>query len=448
MTALRTPLSRRARRRHDTEPPRTTLLKAGLTLAAVVALVWLALTIYHGKPWVSYRTIYATVPQTGDLLTHDPVRDAGVRVGQVSGITTGRGGNVRLQLQIDPGTKLPRGTTFAVRADGLLGSRYVQLIPGHGGGELPAGYSLRGNFNSLTYGLPDVLAVFDAQTRGRLSQMVNGLGEGLLGRGTAFNGTIHQIATESIPAQQLVSGLVGPGHLGQLVPSLESAMAPLNSVRTTITDLLSPASTSLQPLVDQRTAVQNALDQAPSALDSASAGLSNGNRLLDAADALSVQAQDVLPLAPDALKATTALLRDSHPALARTRSLLATAQPAVPALLRITSAVSPVLSPLDQALGRGTPISNQVAPYACNVENFGSVIRSMTGFGGNANVPGGPGGPAMAFRLEVIPAGPAQMLGIKDTSLLKRVGYSPPCHYLSTTYPTSTDPLAGLGGQQ
>jgi hypothetical protein len=176
--------------------------------------------------------------------------------------------------------------------------------------------------------------------------------------------------------------------------------------------------------------------------------LSNGERLLAAADTLSLEAARVLPTAPAGLVATTTLLRDSHPALTRTRTLLASAEPTIPAALRMLNALKPVLPPASQALGRGTTISDGVAPYACNIENFGSVLRSMTGFGGAASVPGGPGGPAMAFRLEVIPASPAEVLGVKDfTGLTKRVGYSPPCHYLSTKYPTNLDPTAGLGGQ-
>jgi virulence factor Mce-like protein len=435
------------RRRRDVSPPRRVLTIAAAATAVVVLLVVLSVAIYHGVPWVSYRTIYATVPQTGNLIPHDAVRIAGVRVGQVSGISVDPSGDARLKLQIDPGTKLPRGTSFQLRANGLLGSRYVQLIPGTRGGELAAGTTLHGGATALTYGVPDILNVFNQQTRGGLGMMVTGLGQGLLGRGQALNGTINQIAAESIPAQRVVAGLVGPGHLPALVPSLDALMRPLDTARYDITALLGPAARALAPLVDQRSAVQAALDQAPSSLGAANAGLGNGLRLLDAADALSLQAARVLPTAPAGLATTTRLLKTSHPALIAAKSLLATAKPAIPAVLRITAALPPVLPPLSTALNRGTPILTTVAPYGCNIENFAAVIRSMTGFGASAQ-PGGPGGPPMAFRLEVIPANPGALLGIPDpTHTERRVGYSPPCHYLSSTYPTFLDPLSGLGGQ-
>jgi phospholipid/cholesterol/gamma-HCH transport system substrate-binding protein len=422
--------------------------QAAVATAIVVGLVVLALSIYQGKPWVSYRTIYATLPQTGNLLTHDPVRIGGVGVGQVSGISIDSAGDARLRLQINPGTRLPVGTTFMVRANGLLGSRFVQLIPGTQGGQLADGSNLRGNANSLTYGVPDALNVFDVQTRGSLGKMVNGLGTGLLGRGPGLNDTIREISTQSAAAQELVSAVVGPGRLGALVPSLQSLMSPLNTARGQIAALLAPAAQGLQPLVDQRTAVQGALDQAPTALDAAQGGLANGERLLTAADALSVQAHDVLPLAPPGLRATTALLAGSHPALIRARGLLRAAEPTVPALLRGTAGRSPLRSPLSQTLTRSIPIFNQVGPYGCNIQNFGAVIRSMTGYGGLSTVPGGAGGPAMAFRLEVIPGPPTEMFGTKDfTGLVRRTTTYPPCHYLASTYPTFTNPLQGLKGQ-
>lgn len=445
--SFRSPRTRGTRRRRDTVAPRRVLITAAISTAVVALLVLLSLSIYRGVPWVNFKTIYATVPQTGNLITHDPVRIAGVRVGQVSGISVQPSGDAMLKLQISPGTKLPTDTTFELRANGLLGSRYVQLIPGSSGGELPNGTVLHGGVDSVTYGVPEALDVFNDQTRGALGNLVTGLGVGLLGRGSGLNQMIHEIAVESIPAQQLVAGMVGPGHLQALVPSLETLMSPLDTAKDDLTAMLSPAATSFEPFVTQRSELQDTLDQAPSALAAANAGLANGERLLDAADALSAQARDVLPTAPAGLKATTTLLATSHPALRETKALLATAGPTIPAVLRITSALRPVLPRLSSTLGELIPISNWVAPYGCNITNFATVIRSMTGFG-SSDEPGGPGGPAMAFRLEVIPASPTAMLGTADvTHLLRRVGYEAPCHYLSTPYPTSTDPLNGLDGQ-
>jgi ABC-type transporter Mla subunit MlaD len=437
-----TPRSTRRHRRHDTVPPRTVLFRALISAGAVVLLVALALSIYGGAPWNSYKTIYVTVPDTGNLRAHDPVRIAGVQVGQVSGISVTQAGDARLALQVNSSTKLPSGTVFALRANGLLGSRYVQLIPGHGSTELADGTTLHGGADALSYGVPEALNVFNQETRGALGKTVTGLGEGLLGRGSGLNQTIHLISTESKPAQLLVHSLIG-AHLQALIPDLDTLSRPLNSDRVEIGKLLAPAAKALRPFVSQRSALQNALTQAPSALQSATAGLGNGERLLYAADNLALQAQQVLPLAPDGFRQATALLADSHPALREARRLLVQLEPTVPAVLQITNGLSPVLNPFNDALSLGIPIVNQASPYGCNIENTAAVLRSMTGYGGTGT---GPDGPAMAFRLEIIAAPPTEILGTKDyTGLVKRTGYAPPCTNLADTYPTSTSPLTGIG---
>ena len=437
MTALR---SDRRRRRRDTASPARVITTAAVSTLVVIGLVALALSIYNGVPWVGYRTIYVTVPQTGDLLPHDPVRIAGVRVGQVSGISVDRAGDARLSLQIDPGTRLLRGTGFEIRADGLLGARYVQLIPGAGPGRLDAGTTLHSTAASITYGVPDALNVFNRQTRGALGTMVTGLGEGLLGRGSALNNTIHEIAAESSAAQQLIASLVGPGRLSALVPALQSLTDPLDAARVPLTQLLAPADTAAQAFVTERSAVRATLDAAPSALQATDSGLGNGRRLLAATSSLATAARETLPPAPAGLQATTFLLATSGPALTSADRLLHVVDPTVPAVLRITTALHPFLQRLSATLGTGTPALHQIAPYGCNIENFGAVIRSMTGFGAAAE-PGGPGGPAMAFRLQIIPSSVEQMLGVRDTSgITKRVGYYPPCTYLASSYPTTLKP--------
>jgi phospholipid/cholesterol/gamma-HCH transport system substrate-binding protein len=437
----------RSSRRRETPPPRTILLRAGLFTAVVLGLVWLSLSIYGGAPWHNYKTVYATAPDTGNLRPHQPVKVDGVQVGQVIAIGVTSAGQAKLTLQIAAGTKLPMGTSFKLRADGLLGSRYVQLLPGHGSRELPADATLHGNVTSLTYGAPDALNVFNSETRGNLGKLVDGLGGGLLGRGQGLNSDIHLVAADSVAAQQLLSTVTRAGDLQALVPALDRLTAPLDAARMPITDGLRPFAKAVEPLVSQRAATQAALSDAPATLTAGTAALTTGQRLLTAARSLAVAAENVLPSAPAGLRQATALLADSHPALARATILLSDARPAVPALLHITRAANPVLAPLADGLTLADPIINTVAPYGCNVENAAGTIRSMTGFGGNG--PGGPGGVGMAFRLELVLAPPTEIVGTKDyTGLVERQGYAPPCTNLSSAYPTSTAPLSGLTASQ
>jgi phospholipid/cholesterol/gamma-HCH transport system substrate-binding protein len=322
----------------------------------------------------------------------------------------------------------------AIRAQGLLGARYVELIPSHSTRMLASGSTITASATALTYGVPEALNTFDAATRGALGTMVRELGAGMLGRGAQLNEALGRSAPEMIPFQQLAAAILShPGAAQRLLPSLDSMTTALASSGPTLERTFAPAATALSPFVTERAAVRSALQLAPSTLQAADAGLAQGDRLLGGAQALAGSLHATLPEAPAGLRELTALLAGSHPALASAASLLRAARPAVPDVLRITGSAQPLLAPLSHALRNLTPMLGQIAPYGCNLENFGAVFRSMTGFGGTGT---GPNGPAMEFRLTVVPPGAQGFLGATDTTgLTARDGYPPPCKYLASQYP-------------
>jgi phospholipid/cholesterol/gamma-HCH transport system substrate-binding protein len=420
------------RRRRDTEPWMRTLLKGAAVTALLLAGGWIAVSAYNGVPGRRYSTLYVDVPQAGNLLQHDPVRIAGVRVGQVQAKAITPGGDVRLKLQIEPGVSLPAGTKVALRASGLLGARYVQLLPGHDARSLASGMTIRAPRKALTYGVPEALDTFDAQTRGALGATVRELGKGMVGNGIALNDALR-VSSEQIVRFQQLAAAIDRGAAQRLLPSLDSGMGALDAHRQELGELFGPAADALAPFTQERTAVRAVLTQAPPALAAATAGLADGRRLLGAVRALATQARRTLPSAPAGLERASGLLRASRVPLARTANLLRAAGPAVPAALRITGGASPVLSPLQRAVDDATPMLRRVAPYGCDIANFAAVFRSMTGLGGTGD---GPNGPAMSFRLTAIPSSPDEAAGAADRSgVVVRDGYPAPCRYLDSAYP-------------
>ena len=436
----------RVHRRRDTERPTRTLLKGLAVVAVVGAFGWLAVSAYNGVPGRSYSTVYVEVPQIGNLLQHDQVRIAGVRVGQVQSRSITPDGRTRLALQLEPGVAVPADSTVAIRASGLLGARYVQLVPGSSARMLHSGATIRASSTALTFGLPEALDTFDTQTRGALGSMVGQLGTGLLGHGTQLNDAVRLSGGQMHRFQQLADSILArPGAAARLLPSLDRGVAPLDSAREDLANLFDPASRALAPFVDQRAAVRAALAQAPATLDAANSGLTRGRRLLTAARALATAASRTLVQAPSGLTEATALLRESHVPLQRTAALLRTAGPAVPAALRITRSLSPLLAPLGQALDNLTPMVAHIGRYGCDVINFGAVFRSMTGFGGTGD---GPGGPAMEFRLQAIPPSVNQVTGTSEQSnLVIRDGYPGPCKYLASPYSAAAPRIRAGGGR-
>jgi hypothetical protein len=126
------------------------------------------------------------------------------------------------------------------------------------------------------------------------------------------------------------------------------------------------------------------------------------------------------------------LLRDSHVPLARADALLQDVPDVVPAVLLLGRRLGPVLGPLDQGLGDLIPMVGQIGRYGCNITNLGAVFRSMTGFGGTGE---GPGGPAMQFRLQSIPSQESIAMKGSGPNMITRDGYPAPCKYLAAPYP-------------
>lgn len=434
-------LSSRRTRRYDAEPPRR-VLGRGLAVSAVIAaLAWLAASLYDGVPLRDYRFVQASVPRIGSLLAHDPVRLGGVRVGQVTAIDLGPRGATLLRLQLEPGTSVPADSTIRIRANGLLGARFVEIVPGRSTTELAAGGELVGDDSSLTFGATDALDTFDDETRGKLRPLLGELGDGLAGRGRDVNDAIRLGARDIEPTTELFRTLrSSSGALDRLLPSLQAGVEPLDGNRRELGALLRPAADAMRPLVAERDATRSSLAAAPSALSAAEGGLSAARPLLSAARTLARRARVVLPEAPGGLRAATALLSESHAPLSRAEDLLDRVEPTVPAVLRLTRAATPVLRPLADMLDDITPMVRTIAPYGCDIKNFGAVFRSMTGFGSRGG--GGPGGPAMQFRLQAASPLPQEAFSVEETNpLFVRDGYPEPCKYLAKPYPIIERPV-------
>jgi phospholipid/cholesterol/gamma-HCH transport system substrate-binding protein len=74
------------------------------------------------------------------------VRLAGVRVGKVSKIRLGPDGKAIVDLSLDRDVELRQGASASVASLGLLGEKYVELVPGPvGAPELPEGTTLKGD---------------------------------------------------------------------------------------------------------------------------------------------------------------------------------------------------------------------------------------------------------------------------------------------------------------
>jgi phospholipid/cholesterol/gamma-HCH transport system substrate-binding protein len=427
----------RARRfqRRDHPRPRATVIRGTIVVVIAGLLGLQLLRLYNGVPTTNYKTVYVSTPIVGNLLSHDAVRVAGKRIGQVLSTDIGRDGRPRVELQLAPGTKLPADTGVRLRANGLLGARFVELAPGSSRSLLAEGATIRGDANSYTFGLPEAVDVFDRQTRGGLSQVINKLGEGTLGNGTGLNQSVRLAGTRAKDFQQVMDAILARGDAaGRLLPAVRSAIAAFDrgsDVASTFPDAMSDA---LRPFVSERDATRATLDHAPAALASAQDGLRRGQRLVAQVRRFAtVAAKETLPAAPEGFRQLAALLREAIPRLRQANPVLKHLAGGAQGARTTVLQLRPVLPLADKAIPDLRQLLAVVAAHSCDVADTAVALRSMTGFGQSGF---GPNGPAMAFRLQAVAPNAGEAVGVTDsTGLLTRVGYEAPCSYLQHAYP-------------
>jgi phospholipid/cholesterol/gamma-HCH transport system substrate-binding protein len=417
--------------------------------AAIVAFVYFAEQSYNGLPFISYRTLYASVPNIGHLQLHDPVQIAGVRVGQVLSTNT-RNGRALVELQLQGVGPLPVDTQVYVRANGLLGARDAEIVPGKSKQLLADGAMISGGTNTYYQGVPETLDLFNAKTRGALGQMIGGLGQGLLGRGQQLNDAIHVGPPSGVNFNTVAySILAKPGAAAQLLPATDAGVTALNAARENIAGMFAPGATTLQALIDKRTQFDQAISQGPTTLDAVTLGLgAPAQRLLASLRSLSFAADRVLPVAPGALSSATQLLQQGPGPLQKARVVLDQVPSAVPAALQILGGLQPDLGPLTQAFTNLTGPVTSLGQHGCDLKQFSQAWRSVLLHGVN---PGGPFGPLDGFRAVAASVGPGELsqvapAGLLSVSFPQHNIYKPPCMYVpGTTYdPFSLSTLLGV----
>lgn len=230
-----------------------------VTVAALLLLVYLVISLGHfslfgdkGYP------VYADFNEVQGLKSGNVVRYAGVEVGQVKDVNVTPQG-VRVHMLIQPGVNIPVGSRFTIGTDGLLGEKYIEIIP-------------------------------PAATSGYLSP-------GAVVRGEDPQGLEHLIAAANATladVQKLVASLnavVGDPAVQQALRdsalNLRSITANLDAFSGSLARLAAANEGQIGSMVDNLTAMSQSLSQTAARLDQMTAQVdNNGQTAADLRDTL------------------------------------------------------------------------------------------------------------------------------------------------------------------
>lgn len=209
---------------------------------AVALTVFIAAQIL-GLSTTDRMPLHAVLADASGLRQGDPVRLAGVPVGQVTGLSV-EGGQARLTVAVDRTLALPTDTLLAVSWVDLTGRRQVDLHPGDSDDVLAAGDELERtrpapDLGQLTSDLGPLVRVLDPE---RLNELL---------------GSVDQVLTAS--TDDLVSLSSDLAVLLETVGSRDRVLDEMISDYGTVADTLAEREQQIRRVVDDLVAVSEAV---------------------------------------------------------------------------------------------------------------------------------------------------------------------------------------------
>ncbi len=157
-------------------------------LLRVLAAVAAAAVLATGCSGAAGTEVNAVFDDAGDLTAGHAVKIADVVVGSVKTVELTDDYKAKVRVEVKPDVVLPADLSARLRKTNLLGERYVELIPGPGGGRFKSGDTV-----AQTSTLPELEEVVSSGTEvlmavaaDRLAGAIEAGAEGLDGRGETF----------------------------------------------------------------------------------------------------------------------------------------------------------------------------------------------------------------------------------------------------------------------
>lgn len=247
-------------------------LKVGIFMTiCLLVLGWLVLRIEDLNLWGSAgQRVDALFDSVAGLDDKSAVRVAGVRVGRVDGIRL-EGRRARVTLLLETPMTLVEGTRALVSNMGLLGDKYVELIPGPDGGRpLAAGETIAGETPiSFDQAMAKLESIGDS-IQNVTSSLAGGGGEGEGGIGgliASFRQTADEIRALVVANRASLDGTVRnferfsatlADELPRLTAQIERTLSQVETLMAENRDDLRGSMTNIRSLTEKmHTSVEN-----------------------------------------------------------------------------------------------------------------------------------------------------------------------------------------------
>jgi len=319
----------------------------------------------HVIPQGSY-SIQADVPNAVALAGDADVRQAGVRIGRVSGIRE-HGQLIQLRLDIDEKhAPVYRNATTLVRAKSIAEENYIELDPGTpNAGRVPEGGRITVARNLEATQNDDVFSIFDRMRRASVRRTLGGLADGLEGKGGRdLNRTVEAMSAIVDDASPFARILAEKrASVARLVDSFGIVTAALGDREEAIRSLTRSAKTASEAVAVRDEQLKATIDALPGFLrQSRATSLKLGS--------FSTGATPVMRDLRGAMEDLVPVMRELRPASVEGRAALASLErfaragtPTFRALPRFDRSLSSFVPPFERFLRELNPLVKHLDPY-------------------------------------------------------------------------------------
>lgn len=285
-----------------------------VAVAALVAGVIALIAVLATSSQTAGHDLTVTVPDATNVLPGQYIKDAGVNVGAVDGITAVDGGHAaKLTLRLDDSVwPLPRGTTFQLRWGGTVSfvNRYIEMTRGRpdappiatDGVLPPRDFNVPVEFDSL-------ISTFTGPVRTNLKAFLNNAGVTFRTASPHLRAAIDAAPPALTQATDVLSDL----------DASESTLTSLVDNGAKVVDAVNRADPGIQPLVTDTATTFTALASRTSQLAS------------------------TLAAAPSTLRQTRTTLATAEPTLKLAKTVTARVSPGIAQLERIAAPLDDLL---------------------------------------------------------------------------------------------------------
>jgi len=305
----------------------------------------------------AFPSAAAVVPGLGE-----PVNVAGVRVGQISGVSLQQGQAV-IHMQIDP-SKVPtmyRDATADLVPRTPLKDMEIDIRPGHASaGALTAGATIPVGQALSPTDADELLSSLDTDTRTWFESLITATGQGFAGRGGDLRQLFQTLGPTTAQLRQ-VSDLMARRHaeLAEIVHTFGHLLTAVNQKSSQLRQVVQAGDVAIRGFANQNQALRQSIVALPATLQTTRTTLGDAVAF---ANALGPSATALTP----SVRAAPATLRDLQ-TLFQGAALLPLQQ--IPAFVDATRPLTQDLPPLERKLKIEVPdtiAAFKVLTYATN----------------------------------------------------------------------------------